>query len=94
MKKPFNNFAFALVLCAVFYIVLTVPDIVEILRQPAALQSSSVHDANYVQSFAMRDIVVAVRATVDGAGTLFGLAALVEMADRILWTLRAAAKSG
>lgn len=93
MKKPFNNFAFALVLCAAFYVALTIPDIVEILRQPVTLQSSP-RDATYIQSFAMRDIVAALRATVFGAGSLLGLAAIVEIADRILWTLRDTARLG
>lgn len=92
MKKPFSNFAFALVLCALLYAALTIPDIVEILRQPSALLASP-HDATYIKSFAVRDIVGALRGTVYGSGMLLGLAAIVEMADRIVWALSQDARS-
>jgi hypothetical protein len=88
MKKPLNTFAFALGLAAIFYAALIIPDIVEIIRQPKALVSSALPEsANYVKSFAFRDIIVAVRNTVYGSGVLLGLAATVEMADRILWAI-------
>ena len=87
MKKPLNTFAFGLGLAALLYAAFVIPDIVEIIRQPKALIVAHPHDADYVKSFAFRDIIAAVRATVYGSGVLLGLAAIVEMADRILWAI-------
>lgn len=84
MKKPINNFAFALGLLAIAYALLVVPDIVEIVRQPQTLiAANGLHDANYVKSFASRDVLVALRSTVYGSGVLLGFAVLVELLDRI-----------
>jgi hypothetical protein len=88
MKKPLNNFAFALGLLAVAYALLVIPQIVELIRQPLALKAQlAQRDATYVQSFAERDIVSYLRNTIYGSGVLMGLAVLVEFADRIRWNM-------
>jgi hypothetical protein len=69
---------------SVAYAFLTIPDILEILRQPHTLATSnSIRDANYIQSFATRDILAAFRSTISGSGNLLGLAVMVELLDRI-----------
>jgi len=86
MKKPLNNGALALFVLAIAYAMLLVPDLLEILRQPVALQAQSLHrDASYVQSFNARDVITAFRNTLYGSGVLFGLAIMVELIDRVRW---------
>jgi len=84
MKKRINNISYALSVMAIAYAMLTIPSIVEILRQPATLSNTTdMHSANYVQSFASRDILAAIRNAIYGTANLFGLAAIVEFLDRI-----------
>jgi hypothetical protein len=87
MKKPINGFAFGLGILSIAYGFTVVPDIVEIVRQPSALVT--MHDANYVKSFAARDILVALRSTIYGSGVLMAFAVIVEILDRIRLSLSA-----
>jgi hypothetical protein len=83
MKKPLNNFAYAVWALALFYFLLLIPETIELFRQPGILQSS--HDANYIASFITRDIFGLLRNTVSGCGALLAYGAIIELIDRIRW---------
>jgi len=86
MKKPLNNYAFAVWLLAVGYALLMIPEVVELFRQPSLLESH--YSANYVESFQIRDIFGLLRNTVLGSGTLLALGTIIELVDRIVWEAR------
>ena len=86
MKKPLNNFALFLALLSIAYAVLAGPEILEVFRQPSAINSAS--SANYVHSFAVRDILAILHSTIYGSGVLLGLAVIVELLDRSIWEAR------
>ncbi len=91
MKKRINNVSYALGVAAIAYAMLTIPSIVEILRQPEVLSNTtSANNANYVQSFESRDILAAIRSGISGTGNLLGLAAIAEFLDRIRVQMREA----
>ena len=67
---------------------MVVPEIVEIIRQPHTLNTTNdAMGANYVRSFAARDVLTQVRSTLYGSGVLTGLAVMVELLDRIRFIL-------
>jgi hypothetical protein len=86
MKKPLNNIAFTVWLMAAGYALLTIPEVVELFRQPSFLESRS--SANYIESFQIRDIFGIMRSTLFGSGSLLALGTIIEFIDRILWEAR------
>ena len=83
MKKPLNSFAYAAWLLAVLYLLLMIPELIELFRQPATLESHG--SANYIASFMGRDAIAFLRNTVLGSGSLFAFGAIIELIDQIRW---------
>ena len=87
MKKGLNPLAILIGLLAILYLLLTVPEIVEILHRPSTADNATT--SGFVRVFTPHELILAIRSAILGFGTLMGVAVLIERVDRIRWNARA-----